>query len=188
MHMLTSRTNVRPNEWVLVMGGNSGVGSAGIQIAKGLQARVIATGSTGEKREFARELGADHVVDHTSETWYRDVIAITEKRGVRTVLEHMGGDQLLRAFKCLSRNGTVVTCGATAGKSVEMNLWPLFVKQQRLIGSYGRNRIDMKRTMEWAAAGKLKAAVDRTLPLAETQTAFELLRERKVKGKIVVTP
>ncbi len=186
MHMLTARTTVKPGDWVLAMGGSSGVGSAAIQIAKGLGARVISTGSTDAKRQLALDLGADHVVDHFSKYWAKDVRQFTGRRGVDIVVEHIGGDTLLQALQCLARNGSVVTCGATAGKTVPLDLWPLFVKQQRIIGSYGRNRADMQRTLDWAAAGKLKAVIDRTLPLAQTREAFDLLRERQVNGKIVI--
>lgn len=188
MHMLTSRTTVKPADWVLVMGGNSGVGSAAIQIAKGLGARVISTGSSDEKRKLALALGADHVVDHSSNNWPKDVRQLTGRRGVDLVIEHIGGDVLLQALQCLARNGSVVTCGATAGKTIALDLWPLFVKQQRIIGSYGRNRADMQRTLDWAAAGRLNAVIDRILPLAQTREAFDLLRERKVNGKVVITP
>lgn len=187
VHMLTSRLTVAPGQWVLVMGGNSGVGSAAIQIAKGLGARVISTGSSDAKRQLALDLGADHVVDHSVKQWPREVRAITGRRGVDVVVEHIGGDVLLQALQCLARNGSIVTCGATAGKQVSLDLWPLFVKQQRIIGSYGRNRVDMQRTLAWAAEGRLKAVIDRTLPLAQTREAFDLLRERKVAGKIVIT-
>lgn len=186
MHMLTSRTTVKPGNWVLVMGGNSGVGSAAIQIAKGLGAHVISTGSSEAKRKLATDLGADHVVDHSTATWPKEVRQITGRRGVDIVIEHIGGDVLLQALQCLARNGSIVTCGATAGKEILLDLWPLFVKQQRLIGSYGRNRADMKRTLDWAATGKLKAVIDRTLPLESTREAFDLLRKRKVAGKIVI--
>src|SRR5256885_16722873 len=60
------------------------------------------------------------------------------------------------AFGCLARGGTIVTCGATAGPDVTLNLWPFFVKQQRLIGSYGRNAADFKATLDWASQGKLQ--------------------------------
>lgn len=187
MHMLTARTTIRPGDWVLVMGGNSGVGSAAIQIAKELRARVISTGSSDAKRKLALNLGADHVVDHSASNWPKEVRQITNRRGVDVVVEHIGGAVLLQALQCLARNGSVVTCGATAGKEVSLDLWPLFVKQQRIIGSYGRNRADMQRTLDWAAAGKLKAVVDRTLPLERAREAFDLLRQRRVAGKMVMT-
>jgi NADPH:quinone reductase-like Zn-dependent oxidoreductase len=187
MHMLTERTTVKRGDWVLAMGGASGVGSAAIQIARGLGARVISTGSNEEKRQLAQQLGADFTVDTNDPKWPAEVRRMTNKRGVDVVVEHIGGDVLVKCFDCLARGGTIVTCGATAGRDVSLNLWPLFVKQQRLIGSYGRNRADMRKTLEWAAAGKLKAVIDSTVPLARAADAFVALRERRVRGKIVIS-
>jgi NADPH:quinone reductase-like Zn-dependent oxidoreductase len=188
MHMLTKRTHVRPGDWALVIAAASGVGSAAIQIAKGQGARVIATGSSPAKRDLGTRLGADAVVDLSQSDWSAQVRKITEKRGVDVVVEHVGGKVLEQAFNCLARGGTIVTCGATAGREVTLNLWPLFVKQQRLIGSYGRDSADLKATLDWAAAGKLKPVIDRTVPLNEVPQAFQALRERKVLGKIVAAP
>jgi alcohol dehydrogenase len=81
-----------------------------------------------------------------------------------------------------------VICGATAGANIFFDLWPFFVKQQRLIGSYGRNRADLRKTLEWAAAGKLKPVIHSVLPLERTPEAFALIRERKLLGKIVMKP
>lgn len=187
MHMLIERTQVKPGDWVLAIGGASGVGSAAIQIARGLGARVISTGSTEAKRVLAQELGAEFVLDANDSKWPGEVRRITNKRGVDIVVEHVGGDVILKCFDCLARGGTIVTCGATAGREVALNLWPLFVKQQRLIGSYGRNRADMIATLEWAAQGKLKPVIHSTVPLARTAEAFAALRSRNVLGKVVVT-
>jgi NADPH:quinone reductase-like Zn-dependent oxidoreductase len=104
------------------------------------------------------------------------------------VVEHVGGEVLLKCFECLARGGTVVTCGATAGREVKLNLWPLFVKQQRLIGSYGRNRADLQATLEWAAAGKLKPVIDSIFPLDQVPAAFAKLRSRHVLGKVLIEP
>ncbi len=188
MHMLTKRAKVRSGDWILVMGGASGVGSAAIQIAKGLGSYVISTGSTEAKREFAKKLGADHVVDSTEESWPGEVRKSTGKRGVDFVIEHVGGDVLLKAFECLARGGTIVTCGATAGRDVPIQLWPLFVKEQSLVGSYGRNRADIEATLQWAARGKIKPVIDKIFPLSQTHEAFAQLRRRAVMGKLVVQP
>lgn len=188
MHMLTNRTEVKPGDWVLVMGGASGVGSAAIQIAKQLGAHVISTGSTKSKRTLAMQLGAEFVVDSTDHNWPAEVRKLTNRRGVGLVVEHVGGDVLSKCFDCLTRGGTIVTCGATAGREVKLNLWPLFVKQQRLIGSYGRSRADIQATLEWAAAGKLKPVIDSIYPLAEAPAAFARLRARVVLGKVLIQP
>lgn len=188
MHMLTDRVKVRPGDWILVIGGASGVGSAAIQIAKQLGAYVIATGSTPEKRELSTRLGADATVDSSQKDWAAEVRKITRKHGVDVAVEHVGGEVLQQIFACLARGGTIVTCGATAGRQVQINLWPLFVKEQRIIGSYGRNRADMVHTLEWAATGRIKPSIDLTLPLSETAAGFAALRNRTVKGKVIIQP
>ena len=188
MHMTTNRGKIRPGDWVLVIGASSGVGSAAIQIARGLGAKVISTGSTEEKRALGRKLGADFMVDSTDPKWASEVRKITNKRGVDFVVEHVGGDVLPKVFECLVRGGTVVTCGATGGRDLTFNMWAFFVKQHRLIGSYGRNRADMKATLAWAAAGKLKPVIHSIYPLEKTAEAFLVLRERRVLGKVLVKP
>jgi 2-desacetyl-2-hydroxyethyl bacteriochlorophyllide A dehydrogenase len=188
MHMLTDRTEVKPGDWVLVMAGASGVGSAAVQIAKQLGGKVIATGSSPEKREFALKLGADYVVDTSSPDWAVEVRKISGKRGVDVVVEHVGGPVLEQIFHCLARGGTIVTCGATAGREITLNLWPLFVKQQRLIGSYGRNRADLQATLDWAAEGRIKASIDTVYPLMSAGLAYERLHARQVLGKVLVEP
>jgi 2-desacetyl-2-hydroxyethyl bacteriochlorophyllide A dehydrogenase len=186
MHMLTKRTQIQPGQWVLVIAGASGVGSSAIQIAHRLGGYVIATGSTARKRDLALSLGAREAVDSSRDDWPAEVRRLTRKRGVDLVVEHVGGHVLEQAFHCLARGGTIVTCGATAGRAIEFNLWPFFVKQHRLVGSYGRNRADLATTLEWVAAGKLQAVIDSVYPLAETPRAFAALRARTVLGKIVV--
>jgi NADPH:quinone reductase-like Zn-dependent oxidoreductase len=188
MHMLTNRAQVKPGDWVLAIGGASGVGSAAIQIAKHLGARVISTGSTEAKRALARNLGAEFVVDSNDPQWPAEIRKLTNKHGVDVVVEHVGGEVLGKCFDCLARGGTIVTCGATAGRDVPFNLWPFFVKQHRLIGSYGRNRDDLRATLEWAAAGKLKPVIDSIFPLDQTAAAFAKLRSRNMLGKILVEP
>ena len=188
MHMLTRRTTVHPGDWVLAIGGASGVGSSGhsdrppIGRARGQhrvqrsQEEVRGRSGRGIRGGFRRR------------TLARQVRQITGKRGVDLVVEHVGGDVLPRCFECLARGGAVVTCGATAGRDVSLKLWSFFVKEQRLIGSYGRTRQDMQATLEWAAAGKLKAAIAERYPLARTREAYDALRQRQVLGKVVVVP
>jgi 2-desacetyl-2-hydroxyethyl bacteriochlorophyllide A dehydrogenase len=188
MHMLTNRATVKPGEWVLVMAGASGVGSAAVQIARGLGARVISTGSSEAKRELARKLGAEAVLDLADSNWPAEVRKLTAKRGVDLVIEHIGAAVLHQAFSCLARGGTIVTCGATTGREIPFDLWPFFVKQQRLVGSYGRNAADFKATLDWAAKGRLKPVIDTCLPLAETQRAYQLLRSRSALGKVIIRP
>jgi NADPH:quinone reductase-like Zn-dependent oxidoreductase len=125
-------------------------------------------------------------VDSRNHDWPAQVRELTGKRGADLIVEHVGGEILLQCFTCLARGGTVVTCGATAGRDVALKLWPLFVKEQKLVGSYGRNRKDIVATLDWAARGKLKATIWKVYPLSETREAFAALRQREVLGKVVV--
>ncbi len=188
MHMLTRRTSVKAGDWVLAIGASSGVGSNAIQIAKGLGAHVITTGSTAAKRQLGLALGAEFAIDSTLPDWAAEVRKITNKRGVDVVVEHVGGDVLLQAFNCLARGGSIVTCGATAGREVPLKLWGMFVREQKLVGSYGRSRADIIKTLDWAAHGKIKPAIDRVFPLANAAEAFAALRNRQVMGKVIIKP
>ena len=186
MHMLTQRAPVRAGDWVLAIGGASGVGSAAIQIAWQLGARVITTGSSEAKRQFGLGLGAVHAVDSSRPDWPARVREITGKRGVDVVVEHVGGEVLQQCFTCLARGGTIVTCGATAGRELQLKLWSFFVKEQKLVGSYGRSRKDIQAVLAWAAQGRIKAAIANIFPLDQTPAAFAALRGRRVMGKVVV--
>ncbi|MCS7091031.1 MAG: zinc-binding dehydrogenase [Verrucomicrobiota bacterium] len=186
MHMLTHRGTVGPGQWVLVIAAGSGVGSAAIQIARHLGARVITTGSTPAKRELGYQLGAELAVDTSDPDWPRAVRRHTGGRGVDWVIDHVGGSVLEKVFQCLARNGTVVTCGATAGREPTLALWPFFVKQHRLIGSSGRNRASLIRTLEWVAAGYLRPVIDSVHPLPEALIGLSRLRERRALGKVLV--
>jgi NADPH:quinone reductase-like Zn-dependent oxidoreductase len=187
MHMLTQRASVRAGDWVLVMGGASGVGTSAIQIARQLGAQVITTGSSEAKRQFALSLGAGHAVDSLKSDWPSRVREITGKRGVDLVVEHVGGEVLQQCFTCLARGGTIVTCGATAGRELQLKLWSFFVKEQKLVGSYGRSRKDIQAVLEWAAQGRIKEAIAQIFPLEQTPAAFAALRARQVLGKVVVS-
>jgi len=186
MHMLTDRAVVREGDWVLVLGAASGVGSAAIQVARHFGGRVITTGRTAAKRELGLQLGAEHVVDSTSSNWTAELRRMTGRRGVDLVVEHVGGAVLEQCFQCLARGGTIVTCGATTGRDVRLNLWPLFVKQQRLIGSYGRNRKDMEATLNAVREGWLRPVIDREYNLVDTAVAFADLRAGRILGKAVI--
>jgi alcohol dehydrogenase len=95
---------------------------------------------------------------------------------------------LEQCFQCLARGGTIVTCGATSSREVKLNLWPFFVKQQRLIGSYGRNRADLEKCLAATVEGWLRPVIDSVLPLEQAESGFHRLRERKALGKILCVP
>ena len=133
--MLVTRAKVRSGESVLILGGASGVGSAAIQVAKDLGARVLATAGSESKRTLALELGADEVIDHTQEDWGREVTRLTDGRGVDVAVEHVGAATWTHSLRSLARNGRLVTCGATTGPTVKIQLQHLFMKNLSIFGS-----------------------------------------------------
>ena len=186
--LLVTRANVQRDETVLVLGGASGVGSAAIQIAKLFGARVIATAGSEAKRELARALGADHVVDHSKDAWDKDVRKLTDGRGCDIVVEHVGPATWDASMRCLARLGRLVTCGGTTGPKVNLLLPHLFIKNLSVLGSTMGPKSALPLIFEHVAAGRLRAVVDRVMPLSEARAAHELLESRQVAGKIVLVP
>ena len=115
-HMLVGRAGIRPGQTVLVLGASSGIGSAAIQVCKQLfAATVIATAGDDRKLERARQLGADHTINHYQQKISDEVRRITGKEMVDIVFEHVGEDTWGESMKSVKPGGTVVTCGATTG-------------------------------------------------------------------------
>jgi len=186
-HMLLARAELQPGEDVLVLGAGSGVGVAAIQIAKFFGARVIATAGTDEKLAKARELGADHVINHRSQKIRDEVRRITGKRGVDIVFEHVGTATWDESLASLAPSGRLVTCGATTGYDAKVDLRFLFSRQLSLLGSYMGTKNDLRTVMKLVAAGRLKPIVDRVFPLAEAAAAHTYLESGAQFGKVVLT-
>ncbi|HET6345462.1 MAG TPA: zinc-binding dehydrogenase, partial [Myxococcota bacterium] len=173
---------------VLVQAAGSGVGSAAVQIARLWGATVIATASTEEKLERARALGAHHVINSQSADVARTVKGLTGGRGVEVVFEHVGPVTWEQSVRALAWQGRLVTCGATTGREVPLNLRHLFFKSLSLLGSTMGSKGEFLEVLSHAARGTLKPVVDRVLPLAEVHQAHALLEQRKVFGKLVLSP
>jgi len=187
-HMLVGRAGVRPGQTVLVLGASSGVGTAAIQIAKMFHCRVITTAGNAAKLEKARELGADHGIDHYKQKISEEVRKITAKEGVDIVLEHVGAATWEESVKSLKNGGTLVTCGATTGPAVGIDLRHLFARQLSLLGSYMGTMAELHEVLGHVFAGRLKAVVDRVFSLPEVRTAHEHLEKSAMFGKVVLTP
>lgn len=187
-HMLVGRAGVRPGQTVLVLGAGSGVGTAAIQIAKLFHCRVITTAGDEAKLEKARGLGADFGINHYKQKISEEVRRITNKEGVDIVIEHVGAATWDESMKSLKSGGTLVTCGATTGPNVGIELRHLFSRQLSLLGSYMGTMGELHEVLGHVFAGRVKAVVDRVFPLKETRAAHEYLEKSAMFGKIVVKP
>jgi NADPH:quinone reductase-like Zn-dependent oxidoreductase len=185
--MLVERARVRPGETVLVLAAGSGVGAAGVQIAKLCGATVIATASTAAKLDRARTLGADHVVSSAEQNVLGEVRRITDRRGVDVVFEHVGAATWKESILACARGGRIVTCGATSGFEAATDLRHIFFRQVSILGSTMGSKSVLFDVLEHVRAGKLRPVVDRVLPLAEAAEAHRLLEERIVFGKVVLS-
>ncbi len=173
---------------VLVLGASSGVGIAAIQIAKLFHCRVITTAGDESKLEKGRALGADHGINHYKQKISEEVRKITNKEGVDVVVEHVGAATWDESMKCLKTAGALVTCGATTGPSVGIDLRHLFARQLRLLGSYMGTMGELHEVLGHVFAGRLKTVVDRTFPLSEIRAAHEYLEKSQMFGKVIVNP
>ena len=187
-HMLTGRASIKPGQTVLVLGANSGVGIAAIQIAKLFGATVIATAGNETKAAKARAIGADHVIDHYKQKISAEVRRITEKAGVDIVIEHVGPATWEESVKSLKPNGTLVTCGATTGPEAKLDLRFLFSRQLSLLGSYMGTMGELHNVLPFVFNGKVKPVVGRVFPLSDARAAHEYMEKSEMFGKIVLVP
>ena len=187
-HMLVTRANVQPGEDVLVHAAGSGVGSLAIQIAKLRGARVITTASSDEKLAKARELGADETINYTRDDWPKEVKRLTDRKGVDVVVEHTGAATWPGSISALKNNGRLVTCGATSGFDARTDLRQVFYRHLTRLGSFMGSKGELLEAMKFVAQGKIRAVVDRVLPLSEARQAHELIESRAQFGKIVLKP
>jgi NADPH:quinone reductase-like Zn-dependent oxidoreductase len=187
-HALVDRAQLRPGETVLVHAGGSGVGSAAIQIAKLLGARVITTAGTAEKCRRALELGADEAIDYVERDFLAEVKRLTGKRGVEVVFEHVGKSTWEKSVLALRNGGRLVTVGATTGWDPPTDLRHVFYRGLSILGSTMGPKGELFDIVKLVEEGKLRPILDRVLPLAEAARAQQLLEERAQFGKIVLRP
>jgi NADPH:quinone reductase-like Zn-dependent oxidoreductase len=187
-HMLFARAALKPGEEVLVIGGGSGVGSAAIQIAKLVNARVIATAGADWKLEKARLLGADEVINHTQQSIAEEVKRLTHKRGVDVVVDHVGAAVWEACFESLATYGRFVTCGMTTGADLKLNGQALFGRQRTILGSFMGSKAELIEALKFLAQRKLRAVIDSAFPLAEAAAAHQKMEGREFFGKILLQP
>ncbi len=187
-HMLVARARFRPGETILIQAGGSGIGSAAIQIAKLWNAgRIFTTVGSAEKAERARALGADETILYRETDFSLELRRLTNKRGVDVVFEHVGADTFERSLRSLAKGGRLVTCGATAGADVTVNLRLVFFKLLSILGSTMGSLAELHEVFRHVEAGRLRPVVDRVLPIERIAEAHQVLENREAFGKVVLT-
>ncbi|MEM3090018.1 MAG: zinc-binding dehydrogenase [Candidatus Nitrosotenuis sp.] len=194
-HMLVGRAKIRPGQTVLVMGGGSGMGIFGIQIAKLYGCDVIATASAN-KLEECRKIGADFAVDHRKEDWHKEVFAISKEiakdkstaPGIDVIFEHIGGSHWNKELTLLKYGATLVTTGATTGYEANTDLRHIFFKGTNVLGSTLGTKYELEDGLYWMSKGKIKSIIDSIYPLEEAVQAHTKMLKGNLFGKILMRP
>jgi NADPH:quinone reductase-like Zn-dependent oxidoreductase len=184
--MLVTRAQLNSNETVLIWGIGGGVSLTALRIAKLLGARAIVTSSDDAKLAAAQRLGADVTLNHRTQKVAEEVRAFTNKRGVDVVLENVGAATWDDSLRCLRRGGRLVTCGATSGPQVSLDLRRLFWHHWSLLGSTMGNGAEYAEIVRRLGQGQLRPVVDRVYPMTQARQAFERLAKGEQFGKVVV--
>jgi len=184
-HMLFDNAKLQPGETVLVQAGGSGIGTVAIKMAKAIGCTVITTVGDDAKAEKAKALGADHVINYKTERFETLTRKLTNKKGVDVVFEHVGGEGFNGSLLVLKRGGRLVTCGSTAGPTVQFNLMQLFQQQYKIFGSFGATLANIRTSLAKMAEG-LTPVIDLEVPLAEFERGLARIESRQVFGKVVV--
>jgi NADPH:quinone reductase len=196
-HALVDRAALRAGEKLLVLGAAGGVGVAACEIGAVLGARVIAAASTDDKLAFCREHGATDVINYTREDLKERVKALTSGNGVDVVYDPIGGPLAEAALRGTAWQGRYLVIGFASGEIPKIPLNLVLLKGCQIVGVFwgsfaarepARNREHAAEIFDLVARGKLRPAVDAVLPLERAGEALERLEQRKVKGKLVVSP
>ena len=192
--MMVERAKVKAGERVLILGATGAVGIGALELAKNAGCEVIACGSSEWKLDKLRELGADHVIDTSKEDFEKVIHTLYGKPhmlgggGVNVVVNYIGGDTWVKSMRCLTKNGRLLTCGATAGFSPEEDIRFIWTYELNIMGSNGWIPPDQIKLLDMVACGKLKPQIHAVRPLGETAASIQQLIDRDVFGKIVITP
>jgi NADPH:quinone reductase len=196
-HALKDRGVLRAGETLLVLGASGGTGLAAVEIGKALGARVIAAASTAEKLEVCRQHGADELINYTSENLKERLKAVTGGTGVDVIYDPVGGPNTEIALRSSAWRGRLLVIGFANGEIPKLPINLTLLKGCSLVGvfwgDYARREpmnmlADLGVLFTWMKAGKLKPHIAGRYPLARGGAAIRALMDRKVSGKLVITP
>jgi NADPH:quinone reductase len=189
-NLLVNTAKLKRGETVLIMGAGGNLGVTGIQIAKNvIGAKVIAAAGSDDRVQHGLELGADHGINYNTHDIRDEVMKITAGHGVDVLYDNIANPKVLpQAFHALGFGGRLVTAGAHAGPNVTIDFSHLYHNQITIQGRPGYHPPDRDQCFAAAAEGKIKAQIERLLPLSRAAEAHRLIETGEVGGKIVLDP
>jgi alcohol dehydrogenase len=193
--MMVTRGQLKRGEKVLILGASGGVGTCCVQLAKMAGCHVIVAASSDAKIAKLKELGADEGLNYATVDFMAEIYKRFGKprftgsaAGLDVVINFTGGDTWVPSLRCLKNNGRLLTCGATAGFDPKEDIRYIWTFELNIIGSNGWLKEDLLSLLELVRGKHLVPVLDSVLPLEETRAAFRLLQDRKVFGKVALTP
>jgi len=184
--MLVSKAGLGAGEWVLIHGIGGGVSLAALQIVRHLGARAIVTSHSETKRQRALELGAEVAIDYTQDDVVAAVRACTDGVGADVVIDNVGEATFAASIRACRKGGRIVTCGATSGAKVPVDVRRVFWRQLSILGSTMGNAAEFRAMLDVIASGAIVPVVDKVFPLAEGRAALQRLENAEQFGKIVL--
>jgi len=194
LRMIETRGKLEAGNKVLILGASGGVGTCCVQLCKSIGCEVIACASSEWKAAKLKELGADHVIDTSSQSYVAEIHRMYGKPrtrgggGVDVIINYTGGETWAECFRALKLQGKLLTCGATAGYDPKTDIRYIWSFEFNILGSNGWTPDDITELLGRVADGRIKPVVHGTFPLAEIKVPFKQLMEREVFGKAVLIP
>ena len=197
LHAYRDRADLKPGETVAVLGASGGVGQAAVEIASIMGAKVIACASSEDKLRFAKSLGAECLLDYSTQPLKETLKELTDGKGVDVVYDPVGGDLSEQALRATGWEGRYLVIGFAAGDIPKIPLNIIMLKGCDVLGVFWGaalerdpegHRKNMAQLLDWVQDGRLKPHIHAVYPMEEIATALEEIAARKVQGKVIITP
>jgi alcohol dehydrogenase len=193
--MIVTHKTIKAGDNVLILGASGGVGTGCVLLAKHLGAHVVAAAGSAEKCERLKEIGADEAINYNEvdfSKWAIQRFGKPQRRsyegGVDVLINYTGGDTWGPGLRCVKRGGKILVCGATAGFDPKEDLRFIWTFELQVIGSNSFYNEDFESLLGMIQRGEMKPVIDTVVPLEKAAEGLALIRDRKVMGKVVVTP
>ncbi len=194
-HALVDRAQLRAGETLLVLGAAGGVGTAAIQIAKAMGAKVIAAASSQEKCDLCKSIGADVTINYSTENLREAIKALTDGKGPDVIYDPVGGEFAEPAFRSIAWRGRYLVVGFASGPIPALPFNLALLKGASIVGVFWgdfakkepkANAAMMMELAQWYGQGKIKPVIDRAMPMADLKAAYAHMGSRGVMGKLVM--
>ena len=183
---MLEKSRCKKDDIVLIWGANSGVGSAAILLAKAKGLQVITIASNKNKIKFAKKLGADYVIDRSTQDITHEVLKITNQIGVNAVIDHVGARTWPISLEVLKVKGKMIACGTTTGGESTVNIRSLYSKEAQIMGAYLGSKSQLASLHKFMKIKKIRPIIDHTYKLRDARLAHQKMEKSNQFGKILL--